>query len=411
MRPLIRFNFFVFLLISSFSCTREDVRPVEENGIYINEISAKGGEDWLEIYNDLNRDENLGGYFIYDDPGLKFELPDINIPAKGFVVFVCDGTGVGYNTNFKLSSAGEVVFLESPDGKLVDKVLFPAMSGSQSFARFPDGAIELLLTGEPTRGISNGTGQVATLRNTRRDPLIPSVSSQVNISVEVTDPKGIKSVKLFFRFKGAPYQFVNMSLNAGVYTASIPAAGTTGQMDYYIEAVNSLDLVSYQPSSAPASPYFYLLNNDPLPALVINEYLAFNVGCCTDPGGTAGEFDDWIEIYNKGNVSVDLAGMHLSDSIANPFKFRIPATNSTVTTIPPGGYLVIYADEQGSQGPLHASFKLSQFGEQVGLFYKDGRTIDTRTFGSQEADKSEGRKPDGSATWTKMNPTRGTANQ
>ncbi|MFZ9982553.1 MAG: lamin tail domain-containing protein [Cyclobacteriaceae bacterium] len=411
MSSVIRLYLYVFLFYIIFSCTHEDVKPVQENGIYINEIAAKGGEDWLEIYNNLDRSENLGGYFIYDDPDLKFKLPNINIPAKGFIVLICDGTGTGSNPNFRLSSAGEVVFLESPDGALVDKVLFPAMSGSQSFARFPDGAAELFLTGEPTRGISNGSGQVPTLRNAKRDPLIPGISGQVNISVEAADPRGLKSVKLFFRFNGASYQFVNMTLNADLYTASIPAAGTTGQMDYYIEAVNTLNLTGRQPSSAPGTPYFYILNNDPLPALVINEYLAFNAGCCTDPDGAAGEFDDWIEIYNKGNIPVDLAGMYLSDSIANPFKFRIPATNSSATTIPAGGFLVIYADEQGTQGPLHANFKLSQFGEQVGLFFIDGRTIDTRVFGAQEADKSEGRKPDGSEVWTKMNPTRGTANQ
>lgn len=411
MFSVIRSFFFIFSLISLLSCTREEIKPIEENGIYINEISAKGGEDWLEIYNDLERSENLGGYFIYDDPGLKFQLPDINIPAKGFIVLICDGTGTGSNPNFKLSSAGEVIFLESPDGKLVDKVIFPAMSGSQSYSRFPDGGAELLLTGEPTRGFTNGTGQFATLRNASRDPLIPGVSSQVNITVLVSDPKGLKSVRLYFRFNNAPYQFVNMTLNAGLYAVSIPAAGTTGQMDYYIEAVNTLDLISRQPSSAPALPYFYLLNNDPLPPLVINEYLALNMGCCTDPEGSLGEFDDWIEIYNKGNVPVDMADMYLSDSIANPFKFRIPTGNTSKTTIPAGGYLVVFADEQGTQGPLHASFKLSQLGEQVGLFYKDGRTIDTRTFGPQEADKSEGRKPDGSSIWSKMNPTRGSANQ
>ena len=393
------------------ACAHENVKPVDANGIFINEVAAKGGQDWIEIYNNLDAAEDLTGYVVYDDANIRYTLPALTIAAKGFVVLICDGTGSGTNTNFRLSSAGEAVYLEDPQGRLVDKVEFPAMTGSQSYARFPDGGTELLLTGESTRGSSNGSGQYATLRNAAREPLIPGLSNSVKITVEAFDPKGLKSLKLYYRFNNNPFQFASMSLSAGLYTATIPAAGATGQMDYYIEAINSIDLISVQPSTAPTEPYFYILTTDPIPNLVINEYLASNVSCCSDPDGLAGEFDDWIEIFNKGNSAVDVGGMYLSDSIANPFKFRIPLGQSTKTTIAPGGYLVIYADEQGTQGPLHASFKLNQLGEQVGLFFKDGRTIDTRIFGVQEADKSEGRKPNGSSTWSKMTPTRGSANQ
>lgn len=403
--------FFLILTFLVMACAHENVKPVDANGIFINEIAAKGGQDWIEIYNDLDVQQDLTGYVVYDDTKVRYTLPSLTIASKGFLVLLCDGTGTGTNTNFRLSSAGESVYLEDPQGRLVDKVEFPAMSGSQSYSRFPDGGTELLLTGEPTQGSSNGNGQYATLRNAVRDPLIPGLSSAVKITVEAFDPKGLVSVKLFYRFNNNPFQFTSMSLSSGLYTATIPAAGNSGQMDYYIEAINSINLISVQPSTAPTEPYFYILTTDPIPNLVINEYLASNISCCSDPDGLAGEFDDWIEIFNKGNTAVDLGGMYLSDSIANPFKFRIPLGQAAKTTVAPGGYLVIYADEQGTQGPLHANFKLNQLGEQVGLFFKDGRTIDTRIFGIQESDKSEGRKPNGSSTWSKMSPTRGSSNQ
>ncbi len=80
--------------------------------------------------------------------------------------------------------------------------------------------------------------------------------------------------------------------------------------------------------------------------------------------------------------------------------------------IPAGGFLLIWADEQGSQGKLHANFQLSGSGEEVGLYYIDGRTIDFRTYGSQAENVSFGRTPDGGDTWRNFSaPTPGRSNQ
>ena len=124
----------------------------------------------------------------------------------------------------------------------------------------------------------------------------------------------------------------------------------------------------------------------------------------------AAKGSDWLEIYNAGTTAVNVGGMYLTDSLANPFKYRIPETDAARTTIQPGKYLVFFADEQGSQGILHANFRLNQLGEELGLFYIDGRTIDTRKFSLQNSDQSEGRSPDGGSGWKKMTPTPGLKN-
>ena len=53
--------------------------------------------------------------------------------------------------------------------------------------------------------------------------------------------------------------------------------------------------------------------------LVINEFMASNNSASGfhDP---AGDYDDWIEIYNFSDIPVDLAGMYLSDNPDNPTK-------------------------------------------------------------------------------------------
>jgi hypothetical protein len=126
--------------------------------------------------------------------------------------------------------------------------------------------------------------------------------------------------------------------------------------------------------------------------LVINELMASNSTVIADPQG---QYDDWIEIYNYGPDAIDMAGMYLTDNLSVPTKWRIPAHNTAATTIPAGGYLLVWADNDTTNAGLHANFKLDADGEEIGLFDSDGVTlIDSITFGKQVTDISYGRYPD-----------------
>ena len=135
-------------------------------------------------------------------------------------------------------------------------------------------------------------------------------------------------------------------------------------------------------------------NSAAVPVLVrINEWMASNTRTLADPAD--GRFDDWFELYNAGGNPVDLSGYTLTDDLANPRQFTIPAG----TTIAPNGFLLVWADNEvaqnGLNSPLHVNFKLSQNGEAIGLFAPDGTIIDTIAFGPQKPDVSQGRFPDG----------------
>ena len=128
--------------------------------------------------------------------------------------------------------------------------------------------------------------------------------------------------------------------------------------------------------------------------LVINEFMASNSSCIEDPQG---EFDDWIEIYNYGNDAIDIGGMYLTDDLTVLTKWQIPGNNPSATTIGPGGYLLIWIDNDIADAGLHASFKLDADGEQIALFDSNGSTlIDEVVFGQQTTDLSSGRFPDAS---------------
>ncbi|MCC6231712.1 MAG: lamin tail domain-containing protein, partial [Verrucomicrobiales bacterium] len=129
------------------------------------------------------------------------------------------------------------------------------------------------------------------------------------------------------------------------------------------------------------------------PLLVfINEWMSSNAGLVLDPAD--GDPEDWFELYNAGPTPADLSAFTLTDVLTNATKFVIP--NGTV--IPPGGFLVVWADEETGQTTpeaLHVNFKLSGAGEALGLFAPDGAPVDGLSFGVQDPSESQGRFPDG----------------
>jgi hypothetical protein len=127
--------------------------------------------------------------------------------------------------------------------------------------------------------------------------------------------------------------------------------------------------------------------------LVINEFMASNTSSLPD---SQGDYDDWIEIYNAGEYAIDMEGMYLTDDLSEPTKWRIHSDTRGATVIGAGECLLIWADGEVSSFGLHANFKLSAEGEEIGLFEADGSTlIDSVFFSEQETDISFGRYPDG----------------
>jgi hypothetical protein len=142
--------------------------------------------------------------------------------------------------------------------------------------------------------------------------------------------------------------------------------------------------------------------------LVVNEFLASNSSQGADEFG---ENDDWIEIYNGGDVAINLAGYGVTDDLTKPTKYEIPTGYPSVTTVPAHGYLLIWCDSQTDQGPLHTSFNLSAGGEQIGVYEPSGDAVSELTYGPQTSDVSYGRTTDGADTWqTFTTPTPGASN-
>jgi hypothetical protein len=126
----------------------------------------------------------------------------------------------------------------------------------------------------------------------------------------------------------------------------------------------------------------------PVPDLWVNEVLPFNTATNTDEQG---EFEPWIEIYNASTQTIDLSGMHLTDDYVIPTKWLIPPG----TTLDGESWLLIWADAEPADGPLHTSFALSAIGGSVGLYTSTADIIDYLNYASLPGDVSYGKFPDG----------------
>ena len=84
-------------------------------------------------------------------------------------------------------------------------------------------------------------------------------------------------------------------------------------------------------------------------------------------------------------------------------KWQVPATAGDSTIIAPGGFLVWFADEDGSQGWNHMNFKLSSQGEPIALRSPDGFSVADSVFmPSVMQDRSWGRQFDAHPNWVEF---------
>ncbi|MBI4721698.1 MAG: lamin tail domain-containing protein [Candidatus Stahlbacteria bacterium] len=142
--------------------------------------------------------------------------------------------------------------------------------------------------------------------------------------------------------------------------------------------------------------------------LFINEFLASNRSVNADEQG---DYEDWIELYNAGEIDVNLGGMYLTDNFTQCARWIIPDT-----VIPAGGFLLFWADNEVTEGPLHTNFKLNASnGEELGLYDREVQgllLIDSISFNTQQRDTSYGHYPDGKNSWQFFStPTPGKANK
>lgn len=133
------------------------------------------------------------------------------------------------------------------------------------------------------------------------------------------------------------------------------------------------------------------------PSVVINEVVASNSTGDTDE---AGEFDDWIELYNNTDSAISLHGYYLTDVLTEPAKWPLPDT-----LLPAGAYLIVWADKDQEQGPMHANFKVSALSETLALVNSEFEVVDSVLIANVPTDMAFARVPNGTGSFVVQEPT------
>jgi len=140
------------------------------------------------------------------------------------------------------------------------------------------------------------------------------------------------------------------------------------------------------------------------PRLLISEVVAANDTGARDPASPdCPEFDDWIELFNDGDEAAELEGVWLRDSTKG---LALPDQ-----VLEPGEHLLVWADNQPEQGPLHAPFRVAATGERLELM-RDDQLLDAVDVPPIARDNSWARWGANKETWLEVSsPSPGEANQ
>lgn len=124
--------------------------------------------------------------------------------------------------------------------------------------------------------------------------------------------------------------------------------------------------------------------------ICINEVMVNNRNSIRDDEG---DFEDWIEIYNKGDTTINLNGFGLSNDTKQPFLWTFPDIR-----IEPKSFILVWASEKNKKeldSSLHTNFKLKNKDTSLILTSPDNDWNDIFMLQPMEYNISYGRMPDG----------------
>ena len=238
------------------------------------------------------------------------------------------------------------------------------------------------------QGLSEFTATPPTITTISTNPAAVLPHTSVSITAAISNSN--------YAYLGYRYTFADKFEKLQMYDDGMHGDGTAGDgvygatinvdardVQYYFYAENT-DAGIFSPERAEKE-YHQL---PVVGGLVINEIMAGNVNAVADQNG---EYDDWVELYNGNNFSLNLNGYYLSDNENELTKWTFPNV-----TIPANGYLIVWCDTAGnSQTGLHTTYRLSADQEEVYLTDPTNTVIDAVHYVNMIADKGFARVPNG----------------
>lgn len=397
--------------------------PVLAARVVVNEImfdptGPEPANEWIELFNPLDRSADLSNWTVTDGEG-SFRIPvGVTIPANGFLVLGYSPTAAGGNVDLayggqagiSLANSGDDVFLSDDAGVVIDSVTYAASwAGEAGQAANANLSLERkspTLYGQDRRSwghsaVVGGTPGAPNSVDTVPPRLVheprPAALAGHDVAVhafvsDAQSPTILSHTTLFWRSAGAAaFQSVPMTKLQEPHDAVILRGDLSGAsaVEYYIVAEDDANNETFSPAVAdPASaPFSVPIIADDRPRVRISEIM-YDPGSLPEPEG------EWVELTNVGSTPADISGWVFTDSQGPAISeglFVIPAG----TVIPPGGFLVLAHSASAAGGRADILYGASQTGsfqltnsfaeisDQVTLLDPSGVVVDEANYSSK----------------------------
>ncbi|MCF2137608.1 MAG: lamin tail domain-containing protein [Candidatus Thorarchaeota archaeon] len=381
-------------------------------------------EEWIELYNPLNESVDISRYILDDivtGGSGPYTIPSGTIiPANGFALFNYTTTGIALN------NAGDNVTLLRPNYReIIDSYSYNSSTSDVSIGRITDGNATWTTFVSPTPGASNVHSSSAAADSICINEFLPDpdtlyseewielynpLNESVDLSGYILDditgggssPYTIPSGTIIpaFGFILFNQSTTGIALNNAGDTVNFlkPDGSTVVDSHAYNSSTDDVSIgrttdggANWTTFIAPTPGASNVVPSSNADAVVINEFLP-------DPDTAYSE--EWIELYNPLNESVDISGYILDD---------ITSGGSSPYTIPQGTIISAYGFALFNQSTT--GIALNNAGDTVNFLSPNGTVLDSYTYNSSSNDVSYGRSTDGNSTWkTFASPTPGASN-
>jgi len=422
--------FAAILSIVFVTCVKNDpyVEPKgsELNGVlFLNEINGTGGpsddpaEKYVEMYNSSDAAISLEG-FIVDYAGKTSwtgRATDI-VPAHGY--FVIKGTKTvypGMSTGLSANNGNVNLTLFDKEGAIVDYYEKIADTNSDpttgvtnpledmDHMRIPDGGtwyyVDPSVQSPGAANLSDPTNPAVkepmpsmekklTVTSVTVNPTNPTPDDDAVFLAQVTDVNTITSVVLKWKLNGAAQSDINMTKNSdGLYTATIPKQADGSSVDWTVLATNNKG------------------NTDQMNGTIMwkakaGDYTVLKINEVNGVG-------KWFEIYNSGNVAINLAGVTAYYNNTDPEAYKLTFTGDGTMTIPAKGFFSTQGITLGTGlSANNGNVKLQLRDPNGNVLDTYEKLLDINVGYDAIYGKDHARIPDGTGNWYYTNNSDGT---
>ncbi len=381
-----------------------------------------GGHEWIELYNKGASGVDLTGW-RFEEGGTQHTLSlregSMTISAGAYTVIADDGdqflldyssfSGNLIDSSFSLSNTGESLILRNGyNGTIIDTVIYSSSwgadgdgnslekinpSGGNTSSNWDAGTRAGGTPGEQNSiyDIPHNHNLTISSSDISFNPSGPTPGSNVTVTATIHNAGTEQETNVEVGFhNGDPDgsgslintdTITNISGGAGANASIVWNSVAEGSYTVYVKVILATDEDNSDNKTSKE------LTVSDLPEVVINEFLA---------APKTAYSQEWIELYNKENTSLDLGNWQLDDIEGGTSPYTLPEG----TTIESEGFLV-----------FTRTFGLNNDGDTVRLLNSTGTLVDSHSYSGISYDLSEGRVPDGGETWTTFaTPTPGAAN-